>query len=154
MKAAFAAGCFWGVQKSFDKLKGVSSTTVGYMGGKTKNPTYQNVCTGTTGHAETVLVEYNPKIIVYKDLLETFFNIHDPTTINRQGFDIGTQYRSVIFYFNEPQKKQAQTFLKHKQEEYKNKIATKIVKAGTFYKAEDYHQKHYLKPFCFCGKSK
>jgi len=143
MKAAFALGCFWRPQKIFDNIKGVKKTIVGYMGGKTKNPNYFLVCTGLTCHAETVLIEYDPKIITYKKLLETFFNSHDYSQKNRQGLDIGSQYRSIIFYYNESQKMEA---LKKIDELSKNKkVATQLMKAGEFYKAEEHHQKYYEK---------
>lgn len=143
MKAAFALGCFWRPQKIFDNIKGVKSTLVGYMGGKIKNPNYLMVCTGLTGHAETLLVEYNPKIISYPDLLEAFFNSHDYSQINGQGPDIGSQYRSIIFYYNDSQKNQAYEKIKELGKD--KKVATKIIKAGEFYKAEEYHQKYYEK---------
>lgn len=143
-KAAFAAGCFWGIQKAFDETKGVVNTTVGYMGGWKKNPSYVLVCTGMTGHAETVFVEFDPKKVSYEKLLELFWKIHDPTQMNRQGPDIGTQYRSAIFYYSKEQKDQA---FKSKEKEQKklgkNKIATEIVPASEFFKAEEYHQKYY-----------
>ena len=142
--ATFAAGCFWGVESSFLKLKGVVNTAVGYSGGWSKNPTYQNVCTNETGHAESVLVEYDPSQVSYKDLLNVFWSIHDPTTLNRQGPDIGTQYRSVIFYHNQRQKTAALAS-KEKLEKggvYPNPIVTEIVPASEFYRAEEYHQKY------------
>lgn len=147
MKATFGAGCFWGVEKSFMDLKGVKSTTVGYMGGKTKNPTYQEVCTDKTGHAEVVQIEYNPDIISYKELLDVFWDIHDPTQKNRQGVDIGTQYRSVIFYHTEEQKNIAEKEKEklEKSGRYKKKIETDIKPALEFYRAEEYHQKYFEK---------
>ena len=146
-KAVFGAGCFWGVEDVFRKLKGVKSTIVGYMGGKMKNPTYEKVCTDKTGHAEVVLVEYNPEEISYDKLLDIFWKIHDPTQLNRQGLDMGTQYRSIIFYYNGEQKKKAMESKKkqEKSKKYKSKIVTEIVKASEFYKAEDYHQKYLMK---------
>jgi len=146
-KAAFAAGCFWSIEEAFRVLKGVKKTSVGYMGGKTKNPSYEEVCSGRTGHAEAVLVEYDSKIISYEKLLEVFWSIHNPTTKNRQGFDIGSQYRSIIFYFSEGQKKIA---LKSKKElnksgKYWKPVVTEIIKASAFYKAEDHHQKYLMK---------
>ena len=143
-KAAFGAGCFWHIQEEFDKLNGVIKTEVGYMGGNFKNPTYKDVCSDKTGHAEVVLVEYDEKKISFKDLLEVFWKMHTPTTKNRQGFDIGSQYRSVILYYTEKQKKEAIESRNNKQKKYKNKIVTEIKKAGKFYMAEEYHQ-HYLK---------
>ena len=145
-QATFGAGCFWGVQSAFEKLKGVKETTVGYMGGTTTNPSYEQVCSNTTGHAEVVFIKYDPKIISYHELLKTFFKIHDPTQKNRQGPDIGSQYRSVIFYYNEEQKTIAQNMIKELDSsgKYKKEIATELTKASPFYKAEEYHQ-HYLK---------
>jgi len=143
-KATFAAGCFWGVEVVFERTEGVEKTTVGYTGGKTKNPTYEQVCTGKTGHAEAVQIIYNPKIITYEQLLETFWMIHDPTQKNRQGPDIGTQYRSAIFYHNQEQKHMAEESKKQKEKYLEVKIQTEITLAKEFYPAEEYHQK-YLK---------
>ena len=146
-KATFGAGCFWGVEAAFKKLRGVVSTTVGYMGGNLKNPTYEKVCTDKTGHAEVVQIDFNPDIIDYNDLLEFFWNIHDPTQLNRQGPDIGAQYRSVIFYHNEKQKKIAENSKKNleKSDKYKHPIVTEITSAKQFYKAEEYHQDYLAK---------
>ena len=149
MKATFGAGCFWHVEAAFVKIKGVT-TTVGYMGGKIKNPTYENVCTDRTGHVEVCQVEYDPKIVSYEDLLNAFWMMHNPTTLNRQGLDIGTQYRSVIFYHSEEQKKKAEKSLQELQKKHKEKIVTEIIKASTFYTAEEYHQKYYKKHKLFC----
>jgi len=143
-KATFAAGCFWGVEAVFERTEGVEKTTVGYTGGKTKNPTYEQVCTGKTGHAEAVQIIYKPKIITYEQLLETFWMIHDPTQKNRQGPDIGTQYRSAIFYHNQEQKHMAEESKKQKEKYLGVKIQTEITLAKEFYPAEEYHQK-YLK---------
>jgi peptide-methionine (S)-S-oxide reductase len=145
-QATFGAGCFWGVQDAFDRLDGVKETTVGYMGGTTANPTYEQVCSNTTGHAEVVHIKYDPDIISYENLLKTFFKIHDPTQKNRQGPDIGSQYRSVIFYYNEDQRIIAQNMIDKLEAagHYKKQIATEINKASLFYKAEEYHQ-HYFK---------
>lgn len=142
-KATFAAGCFWGVEESFRKVKGVLSTTAGYTGGRIKNPTYQQVCTGITGHAEAVEIVYNPSEVSYDTLLNLFWSIHNPTTLNRQGPDIGTQYRSAIFTHNQAQKRAAFSSRERKQAALKNMIVTEIIPASTFYRAEDYHQ-HYL----------
>ncbi len=142
-KAILAAGCFWGVQAVFDQVPGVIKTVVGYSGGKTKNPTYEQVCSKLTGHAESVEVEFNPKIISYDKLIDIFFMNHDPTTLNKQGPDVGSQYRSAIFYLNDRQRREA---LKSKikwQPKFKNPIVTEIEPAREFYKAEDYHQKYY-----------
>lgn len=146
-KASFAAGCFWGVEETFRNLKGVLSTSVGYMGGDFDNPTYQDVCTGQTGHAETVEVIYDPSLISYNQLLDIFWSSHDPTTLNRQGPDIGSQYRSVIFYHNQEQKRLAiQSREKlQKSGRYRKEIVTQIVPATRFYKAEDYHQQYLAK---------
>jgi peptide methionine sulfoxide reductase msrA/msrB len=144
-KAAFAAGCFWGSQEDFEKVPGVVNTTVGYMGGTLKHPTYEDVCTDTTGHAETVLVEYDPKKVTYKQLLDVFWANHDPTTPNRQGPDVGTQYRSVIFYYTPEQKAAAEAAIAQltASHRFSDPIVTQVVPATDFWKAEDYHQ-HYL----------
>jgi peptide-methionine (S)-S-oxide reductase len=143
-KATFGAGCFWGVESAFRELKGVVSTAVGYAGGHFDNPTYQDVCSGRTGHAEVVEVIYNPEIISYQDLLDLFWNIHDPTTLNRQGPDLGEQYRSVIFYHDNEQGKIARESKKSKQlsGRYKRNIVTQIEPAPIFWKAEEYHQQY------------
>lgn len=143
--AMFGAGCFWGVEEAFRTLKGVLKTSVGYAGGKLKNPSYEQVCTDRTGHAEVVQVEYDPTIINYDQLLETFWKCHDPTTPNRQGPDVGTQYRSAIFYYTEEQEKQALASKQKISKKYKNPIVTEIERAGTFYPAEEYHQKYLMK---------
>jgi peptide methionine sulfoxide reductase msrA/msrB len=143
-KAAFAAGCFWGVEETFRTVKGVTATTVGYMGGTRENPTYEMVCTGTTGHAETVQVEYDPKVVSYDDLLKIFWRCHDPTTLDRQGPDVGNQYRSVIFYHTPEQKAAAEAskIKLEKEGKLSKPIVTQIVAATTFFSAEEYHQ-HY-----------
>lgn len=140
-KAIFAAGCFWGVQFYFDQVPGVVKTTVGYTGGHSKNPTYEAVCAHTTGHAEATLVEFDPTKVSYETLLKQFFRMHDPTQLNRQGPDVGDQYRSAIFYFNDTQKKQIDKALKEAQANFNKPIVTQIEKVGEFYKAEEYHQK-------------
>lgn len=143
-KAAFAAGCFWGVEAAFRKVKGVVSTEVGYMGGTLENPTYKDVCTGKTGHAETVQLEYDPFQVCYEELLSIFWNIHDPTTPNRQGPDVGAQYRSAIFYHT-PEQEDAAVTSKERLEEmgrYGKPIVTEIVPASTFWMAENYHQQY------------
>jgi len=155
-KAVFAAGCFWGVEATFRELigKGVISVTPGYAGGHTKNPTYEEVCTGKTGHAETVEIIYNPQEISYQQLLDLFWSMHDPTTPDKQGPDIGSQYRSVIFFYSPEQKKQAEESKNNleKSGKFKEKIVTEITAAGVFYPAEEYHQdyyrKHGIKPTC------
>lgn len=142
MKATFGAGCFWGVEAMFRKIKGVTDTAVGYSGGNMKNPTYENVCTDTTNHAEVVQIDYDPKQVSYEQLLDVFWSNHDPTTMNRQGPDTGTQYRSVIFYHNEEQKKGAIASREKQQKKFKNKIVTEIFPAQPFYHAEEYHQRY------------
>lgn len=142
MKATFAAGCFWGVQDAFDNIKGVTATMAGYTGGHTVNPSYKDVCGGRTGHAEAVEVEYDPARVSYAKLLDVFWSIHDPTTPNRQGPDVGSQYRSAIFFLGEGQKQAAMASLAKEQKRYKPAIVTEIVPAGPFYPAEEYHQ-HY-----------
>lgn len=146
-KATFAAGCFWHVEEAFRHIKGVLSTTVGYTGGTTKNPTYEDVCTDTTGHAEVVEVTFDPNKVSYEELLTVFWDVHDPTTKNRQGPDIGNQYRSAIFYHTKEQKKQAEQSKKNleKTGKYKKKIVTEITQATTFYPAEEYHQQYLQK---------
>lgn len=146
-KATFGAGCFWGVEAAFQKLKGIKHTTVGYMGGHLKNPTYEDVCTDQTGHAEVVQIEYDPDEISYLDLLDTFWKLHDPTALNRQGPDVGTQYRSVIFYHTEEQQQTAIQSIENlnKSHQYANPVVTEVQPAKDFYKAEDYHQNYYQK---------
>jgi len=141
-KAIFAAGCFWGVQYYFDQVPGVVSTLVGYTGGNTESPTYEEVCTHTTGHAEAVLVTFDPSKVDYSTLVKQFFRMHDPTQLNRQGPDVGDSYRSAIFTFDDQQTKEAEKILNESQTKLKEKIVTQIVPATTFYEAEDYHQKY------------
>jgi methionine-S-sulfoxide reductase len=143
-EAIFAAGCFWGVQFYFDQVPGVVETKVGYTGGHTKNPTYEAVLTHTTGHAEATRIVYDPKKINYKTLLKQFFRMHDPTQMNRQGPDIGDNYRSAIFYKNEDQKKTAEKLIKELDAsgQFNRPIVTSLEKAGDFWPAEDYHQKY------------
>ena len=144
-KATFAAGCFWGVEAEFRQIKGVKSTQVGYSGGNMPHPSYEDVCTDRTGHAEAVEVTYDPKKVSYERLLQVFWENHDPTQMNKQGPDIGSQYRSVIFYHNQKQKKLAEESKQQMQKsaKYKNKkIVTEIVAATEFYRAEEYHQKY------------
>jgi peptide-methionine (S)-S-oxide reductase len=146
-KATFGAGCFWGVETAFREVKGVISTVVGYMGGDLDNPSYQDVCTGTTGHSEVVEVIFNSHEVSYRDLLRLFWSIHDPTTVNRQGPDVGVQYRSVIFYHDLDQKKLAEKMRDELQKSniYPRDIVTAIEPAQTFWKAEDYHQQYFEK---------
>tara|TARA_A100001011_G_scaffold100944_1_gene106339 strand:- start:726 stop:1187 length:462 start_codon:yes stop_codon:yes gene_type:complete len=150
-KALFGAGCFWGVEEFFKKLPGVKRTEVGYSGGITINPTYESVCEGNSNHAEVVLVEYDSNEISYDLLVKQFWNCHDPTTLNRQGPDIGTQYRSVIFYFNENQKKIAEVSKNLHSNHLKLNIVTEISEAREYYKAEEYHQKYIQKTGLHCA---
>jgi peptide-methionine (S)-S-oxide reductase len=153
-KATFAAGCFWGVEKIFAKIPGVVSTRVGYAGGTTANPTYNQVCEGGTGHAEALELEYDPSRVSYGELLITFWEWHDPTTLNRQGPDVGTQYRSAIYTHDEEQAKTAQRSkqLLEESKVYSSPIVTEIAPAGTFTTAEEYHQKYLQKnPFGYCS---
>jgi peptide-methionine (S)-S-oxide reductase len=145
--ATFAAGCFWGVEETFRQTDGVLSTRVGYTGGNVENPSYEMVCTDGTGHAEAVEVTYDPAKVSYETLLQIFWDNHNPTTMNRQGPDIGSQYRSAIFYHSEEQKDAAEKSLKKLEEsgKWKNPIVTQIVPAATFYEAEDYHQQYLAK---------
>ncbi|MBU0686057.1 MAG: peptide-methionine (S)-S-oxide reductase MsrA [Thermoplasmatota archaeon] len=147
-RATFAAGCFWRVEEAFRKVNGVRSTTVGYTGGTTRNPTYEEVCTDKTSHAEVVQVEYDPSVVSYEDLLKVFWESHDPTTPNRQGPDFGSQYRSAIFYHDEKQKTAAiasRDKLQSSDRFNKKRIVTEIVTAKEFYRAEDYHQQYLQK---------
>lgn len=153
-KATLGSGCFWCTETIFEKLKGVESSVSGYSGGKTVNPTYKEVCSGETGHAEVIQVTFDPSIISYKELLEVFWKVHDPTTLNRQGNDVGTQYRSVVYYHSDEQKKIAEEY-KNKLENakiFKNPIVTEITKFDKFYPAENYHQDYYelnkSEPYC------
>ncbi len=140
-KAIFAAGCFWGVQFYFDEVPGVTKTTTGYTGGSVPNPTYDAVCTHKTGHAEAVLIEFDPQKVTYETLLKQFFRMHNPTQLNRQGPDVGDQYRSAIFYFDEDQRREAEKIRDETQKHYKEPIVTQIAPAKPFYEAEPYHQK-------------
>ena len=141
----FGAGCFWGVEYNFAKLKGVKEVLSGYSGGKTPNPTYEQVCSNSTEHAEVVMIDYDETQISYEELLDAFWMKHDPTTLNRQGPDVGDQYRSAIFYFDEEQQTLAKESLKNLQEKLERSIVTEITKADTFWKAEEYHQKYFEK---------
>jgi peptide-methionine (S)-S-oxide reductase len=141
-KATFGAGCFWGVEATFRRLAGVESTAVGYAGGKMDHPTYQDVCTDRTGHAEVVEVTFNPKVISYHDLLEVFWNNHNPTTLNRQGPDVGAQYRSAIFFHSPEQEAEAKASRDAAQARFSRPIVTEIVPAQTFWRAEEYHQQY------------
>lgn len=145
--ATFGAGCFWGIEAAFRRVPGVVSTSVGYAGGSVKNPTYKNVCSGETGHAEVVQVEYDPLKVSYEELLDVFWNIHDPTTPNRQGADVGTQYRSAIFFYNSAQEAAARASKEKLQSSgrFRNPVVTEIVPASEFYRAEEYHQRYFEK---------
>ncbi len=147
MKATFGAGCFWHVEDLLNKTKGVKSTSVGYIGGQLPNPTYEEVCTDKTGHAEAVEVDYDPKEISFEELLDVFWSNHNPTTLNRQGPDVGIQYRSAIFYHDEKQKEIAESSKQslEKSGKFENPIVTEIVPAPIFYRAEEYHQKYFKK---------
>ena len=151
-KATFGAGCFWGVEAAFRKVKGVVSTTVGYSGGSSKNPTYKDVCSGRTGHAEVVQVEYDPSKTSYEELLNVFWGVHDPTQMNRQGPDVGTQYRSAIFFYNVEQEAAAKAAKTHleKSGRYRKPIVTEIIPASEFYMAEEYHQQYFEKHGMTC----
>ena len=152
--AVFGGGCFWCTEAVFDELRGVKSVVSGYAVGSTKNPTYEEVCGGRTGHAEVIKIEFDPGEIAFKDLLTVFFATHDPTTLNRQGNDVGTQYRSAIFYANEEQKREAEAFIKEPNESksFGKPVVTTLEPLGEFYQAEDYHQKYYAnnpyQPYC------
>jgi len=153
-KITFGGGCFWCTEAVFQTLKGVQAVTSGYMGGKTRNPTYEQICTGATGHAEVIEVEYDADVLNLDELLLVFFKTHDPTTLNRQGNDVGTQYRSVIFYYTQEQKEKAEAMIKRLTDEhvFDQPIVTEISPVSEFYKAEDYHQNYFMdnsmKPYC------
>ena len=145
--ATFGAGCFWGVEETFRQIPGVTDTAVGYLGGRTQNPTYKDVCSDETGHAEVVQITYDPAQVGYDRLLDVFWSAHDPTTLNRQGPDVGTQYRSAIF-FHSPEQERVAKASKEKMQasgKFRRPIVTEITPASTFYRAEDYHQKYLAK---------
>jgi len=152
--AIFGAGCFWCVEAIFSQLDGVSSVISGYTGGDTKNPTYEDICTGRTNHAEVCKITYDSNTITFDELLKTFFESHNPTTLNKQGADIGTQYRSSIFYVNDKQKELSEKYknILNKSDQFNGSIVTEITKLDVFYKAEDYHQDYYKnnpnQPYC------
>ena len=152
--ATLAAGCFWCVEAVFDDLKGVEDVVSGYSGGHTENPTYRQVCDGNTGHAEVAQIKFDPSVISFKDVLRIFFSVHDPTTMNRQGNDIGTQYRSAIFYHNDEQKRDAEEVIKEITDEgvYDDPIVTEVTPFEKFWRAEDYHQEYFANnpnvPYC------
>jgi peptide-methionine (S)-S-oxide reductase len=141
-KATFAAGCFWGVEAEFRMIPGVLATQAGYTGGITANPTYEDVCSHTTGHAEAVEVEFDPEVVTYEDLVRRFWTIHDPTQVNRQGWDVGDQYRSAIFTHGDEQARVAAASKDEAQARFRKPIATQIAPAGPFYRAEEYHQQY------------
>ena len=143
VKATFGAGCFWGVEAAFRKIEGVISTSVGYSGGTSENPTYKDVCTGQTGHAEVVEVEYDPSRVYYEELLEVFWENHDPTSLNCQGPDVGTQYRSAIFFHTPEQEAAARASKERAQGKFKKPIVTEIKPASEFYRTEEYHQRYF-----------
>ncbi len=153
-KATFGGGCFWCTEAVYAQIKGVESVVSGYIGGQVENPTYKQVCSGLTGHAEAVEITYDPTVVPYEKLLEIFFSTHDPTTLNRQGADVGTQYRSAIFYHDEEQKKAAQQVIirLNAAKVFPSKIVTKLEPATVFYPAEDYHQDYFAlngyQPYC------
>ncbi|HVN14554.1 MAG TPA: peptide-methionine (S)-S-oxide reductase MsrA [Anaerolineales bacterium] len=152
--ATLAGGCFWCIEAVFDELKGVVSVESGYSGGHVANPSYRAVCTGMTGHAEAVQITFDPSVISFHDILKVFFTVHDPTTLNQQGADVGTQYRSAIFYHDEEQKRVAEQVIKEISEAkiWKDPIVTEVTKFDQFYMAEDYHQEYYannpFQPYC------
>ena len=150
--ATFGAGCFWCTEAVYESLDGVTSVKVGYMGGATKNPTYKEICTGRTGHAEVAQLEFDPDTITFEELLDVFWKVHDPTSLNRQGADVGTQYRSAIFYHSEEQKAAVEKAIKALQNKYEKPIVTEVTPASTFYEAENYHQDYFANnpdaPYC------
>lgn len=152
--ATLAGGCFWCLEAVYDQVKGVKDVVSGYTGGHVANPTYERVCSGKTGHAEAVQITFDPEQVSYRELLEIFFSIHDPTTLNRQGADVGTQYRSAIFYHSEEQRQIAEQLVREltEQKVFRDPIVTEIVPATTFYPAEDYHQEYFVRnpyqPYC------
>jgi peptide-methionine (S)-S-oxide reductase len=153
-RATFAGGCFWCIEAAFEELHGVAEATSGYTGGTTDDPTYEEVCNGTTGHAEAVMVEYDPSALAYPDLLAVFFSVHDPTTRNRQGPDVGSQYRSAIYYHDDEQRRAAEAYIEELEAEgaFDDEIVTELEPLGTFYEAEPYHQDYFEKnpdqPYC------
>lgn len=144
-RATFGGGCFWCIEAAFDELAGVESVTSGYAGGDVADPSYQQVCTGTTGHAEVVQIAYDPSIVTYEDLLKVFGTIHDPTQLNRQGPDVGSQYRSIVLYHDEDQRTTAAAYLEALDEEYDDEVVTELEPLETFYEAEPYHQDYFEK---------
>ncbi len=143
--ATFGGGCFWCVEAALKELDGVSAVTSGYAGGDTENPTYKAVCSGKTGHAEVVQVAYDPSVISYEELLEVFFAVHDPTQLNRQGPDVGSQYRSIVLYHDDEQRRLAEAYVEALDEEYEDEVVTELAPLETFYEAEEYHQDYFEK---------
>jgi peptide-methionine (S)-S-oxide reductase len=144
-KATFGGSCFWCIEATFEQLDGVESVTSGYAGGQTEDPTYREVCSGTTGHAEVVQLEYDPEVIGYDELLEVFFTVHDPTQLNRQGPDVGSQYRSIVLYHDDDQRRQAAAYVDALEPEYDDEVVTEIEPLETFYRAEEKHQNYFEK---------
>ncbi len=144
-RATFGGGCFWCIEAAFKQLDGVDSVTSGYAGGHTESPTYEEVCSGNTGHAEVIQVEYDPEALSYADLLEVFFTVHDPTQLNRQGPDVGSQYRSIVLAHDEDQHRQARAYIDTLEEEYEDSVVTELEELETFYEAEEYHQDYFEK---------
>ena len=151
-QAILGGGCFWCTEAVFETLEGVTEVESGYMGGSVPNPSYEQVCTGTTGHAEVIRITFDPSILTFSDLLDLFWEAHDPTTLNRQGADVGTQYRSVIFFTNEQQKQASMNSIQRAQVHFNDPIVTEVTPASDFYPAEDYHQNFYSEntnyPYC------
>ena len=143
--ATFGGGCFWCIEAAFEELRGVETVTSGYAGGHAEDPTYEAVCSGNTGHAEVVQLEYDPAVIGYEELLEAFFTVHDPTQLNRQGPDVGTQYRSIVLTHGDEQHRTAQAYIDAADEEYDDDVVTELEPIGTFYEAEQYHQNYFEK---------
>ncbi|KAB1185086.1 MULTISPECIES: peptide-methionine (S)-S-oxide reductase MsrA [Haloferax] len=143
--ATFGGGCFWCIEAAFKELDGISSVTSGYAGGSVENPTYEQVCSGNTGHAEVIQVEYDPAVVGYDELLEVFFAVHDPTQLNRQGPDVGTQYRSIVLYHDDDQQRQAAAYIEALDESYDDDVVTELEPLETFYEAETYHQDYFEK---------
>jgi peptide-methionine (S)-S-oxide reductase len=143
--ATFGGGCFWCIEAAFEELDGVDSVTSGYAGGDVEDPTYEQVCSGTTGHAEVVQVEYDPETVGYDALLEVFFAVHDPTQLNRQGPDVGSQYRSIVLYHDDDQRRRAEAYVEALGGEYDEDVVTEVVPLETFYEAEEYHQDYFAK---------
>lgn len=143
--ATFGGGCFWCIEAAFEELEGVEDVTSGYAGGHAENPSYREVCSGETGHAEVVQLEYDPAVVSYDELLEVFFTVHDPTQLNRQGPDVGTQYRSIVLYHDDEQREQAEAYVEALDEEYDDDVVTEVEALDTFHRAEEHHQNYFEK---------